>query len=158
MTSNAPTSSKLKIALGAAAIAVLFSVVAIVRPARSHAAVENGAPIEGASLDATVAAATPAGAKKPRILGSDGPCSRPARTAPLAALTRADDAYDAGDYAAAKNLYLKLLLTGGGFGDPEGETLRWCHGRLALAVARLAVPPHSAEIDEPPLLFERGVR
>jgi hypothetical protein len=70
-------------------------------------------------------------------------------------VVEADKAYDAGDYAKARDLYLDVLLKGGECGD--GIT-RWAHGRLALALARLARAASPPLLDEPLLSFTEEPR
>jgi hypothetical protein len=157
MTGKRPIPPKLAVAGGAAALALLFAIVAIVRPGRPvlpPAPVAGAAAVDEHLLDVCVLKPV----DRSRAFGDEGPCSRPASAAGVAAVAAADAAYDAGDFRAARKSYLGLLLAGVDFGDDSVETIRWCHGRLALCVAKLALPPGVVTVDEPPLLFEDGPR
>jgi hypothetical protein len=81
----------------------------------------------------------------------DGACRPPGSA--IAAIVAADAAYDAGDFARARELYLDVLLSGGDCGD---GIARWAHGRLALAMARLAHDQSPPLVDEPALEFREG--
>jgi hypothetical protein len=87
------------------------------------------------------------------------PARRPAAGSAIPALVSADLAFDAGNFEAARDLYLELLLTGGGLGGPDWESVsRWAHGRMALAVASLVRAPGKPLLDEPLLTFREEAR
>jgi hypothetical protein len=143
-----------------AAVLLLVGLVALLLPAparpepvdagpadRAEAAPE--APDPGAVLE-TAPEPSPA---------SPAPVRRPAAGSAIPALVSADLAFDAGNYEAARDLYLELLLTGGGLGGPDWESVsRWAHGRMALAVASLVRAPGKPLLDEPVLTFREEAR
>jgi hypothetical protein len=136
---------------GVLALVLIIGLAALLRPASHPAPTEIEEP---ATAPETVAEAAPAGAPD-----FSEAASRPAAGSAVAALVLADDAYESGNLAGARDLYLDLLLTGGDFGvdDPAAVT-RWAHGRLALAVARLARTPVAPLIDEPVFRFKEAAR
>src|SRR5687768_8688219 len=117
---DAPPQKKLRLSrrivlIGCGGVTVvLLSLVALLRPAlpEPHEA-------EAALAEAPEEAPTPALSDETASAGfaeTEGPCSRPAAAAGLAALAQADAAYDAGEFPRARDLYLDPLLSGGDLG------------------------------------------
>jgi hypothetical protein len=138
----------------AGCVLVLVALAALLRP-RPHA--EPGPAEDPASSD-PVTADLPDEKLVPPVAPPVWTASRPAAGAGIAILIRADSAYDAGDFAAARDLYLDLLLSECNLDGAGDAVVRWAHGRLALALARLARAGEARLIDEPPLTFRGGLR
>ena len=135
------------------AVVVLAGLVALLRPF-SHAPVEDHG-----DATAEAAAEAPVEAQPAVEPALEAAASRPRGGAALAVLVRADEAYESGDFKAARDLYLDLLLTGGDFGGDAGEEVsRWAHGRLGLATARLARTPGTKLLDEPVFRFREAAK
>jgi hypothetical protein len=150
---------KLALIGAGAAVVLIVAVAAALRPAshdapepaHEEAAAETAAPVSPEMFGDDL---LPAHA----LSESEGACSRPSSATGIAAVVAADAAYDAGDFARARELYLDLLLGGAGLGDEGDAVMRWAHGRLALSMARLARAPRSALLDEPALDFPEEPR
>jgi hypothetical protein len=150
--------SPLVIASCGVAFLATLALVAVLRPA----APARRAEPEGTGTIAEAAPGPDAGSERlfPLEIPHAPAASRPASAARIAILVRADAAFDAGDFAAARDLYLDLLLAGQVLEGPEGHdhVVRWAHGRLALALAKLARAPGKTLIEEPALDFREKPR
>jgi hypothetical protein len=139
------------------AFLVVLALVAILRP-RPEAA-EPLVEEPGAAEPGPAGAPASASASAKFEAAAPGPASRPSSGSRVAAVARADAAFDAGDWGAARDLYLEILLAGDALEAAEGDrVLRWAHGRLALALARAARVPGAPLISEPPLDYREAPR
>jgi hypothetical protein len=149
--------TRVMIAACGGVVLILFALVAVLRPDRhAEAPVEEPAGNESEDVVADDGLLAMDAAAAP--LAAESPASRPREGAGIAALVAADAAYDSGDFARARDLYLELLLSGGDLGAGGDPVLGWAHGRLALSLAKVARKSAETIIDEPPLRFRGGER
>jgi len=140
-----------------AGIVMILSLVAFVWP-RHATAPHDMEPASGSAAEPGAAEAPPPEASAAFFAENDGRCCPPVSGAGIARSAAADAAYDAGDFAGARDRYLDLLLQGGDFGENADAILGWAHGRLALSLAHCAHESAPSLLDEPPLSFRKAGR